>query len=188
MTDESEALRVYGTAEHAEAVTRGRHPGIRDGLQWLTYAHLPEPLRKFSEPFYDAAVDIIRRVETDSPELTTALNRLIEAKDSAMRAGIRHDTGRAGSVPRPQEVVDPPLLTEGARVPEGAAEILAEKFHETYERLAPEYGYRTREASAKPWAEVPENNKALMVAVASELLSRVSVTATTIHHYDDPEA
>jgi hypothetical protein len=112
MTDESEALHVYGTAEHAEATTRGRHPGVRDGLQWLTYAHLPEPLRRFSEPFYDAAVDIIRRIETDSPELTTALNGLIAAKDSAMRAGIRHTTGRAGSVPRPQEVVKPPSLED----------------------------------------------------------------------------
>lgn len=50
------------------------------------------------------------------------------------------------------------------------AESLAEKFHETYERLAPDFGYRTREASAKPWAEVPADNKALMVAVAAEIL------------------
>lgn len=52
-----------------------------------------------------------------------------------------------------------------------AAEALARRFHETYERLAPSFGYETRKASAVPWAEVPENNKALMVAVCAELLT-----------------
>jgi hypothetical protein len=51
------------------------------------------------------------------------------------------------------------------------AEALARRFHETYERLAPEHGYETRKASAVPWEDVPEPNRALMVAVASELLS-----------------
>lgn len=101
---------VYGSREHAEAVTDGRHPGIRDGLQWLTYGHLPAPLQVYSSIFYSAAVNLIGACTTDSPELTTAVNGLIAAKDSAVRAGIRHDTGRAGSVPRPQVVVDPPKL------------------------------------------------------------------------------
>lgn len=52
------------------------------------------------------------------------------------------------------------------------AEDVAREFHETYERLAPDHGYRTREASAKPWAAVPEGNKGLMVAVAQELIDR----------------
>lgn len=103
---------ILGTREHAEAATTGRHPGIRDGMQWLTYAHLPEQLRRFSEPFYVAAYDLLIEVRTDSPELITAINKLIEAKDSAMRAGIRAEQGRAGSVPRPQEVVLPPKLAE----------------------------------------------------------------------------
>ena len=49
------------------------------------------------------------------------------------------------------------------------AEALAQRFHETYERLAPSFGYETREASAKPWGDVPEQNRALMVAVCQEL-------------------
>lgn len=53
------------------------------------------------------------------------------------------------------------------------AEELAQFFHETYERLAPSFGYKTREASAKPWAEVPEQNKRLMVAVCDEVLDRL---------------
>lgn len=101
---------VLGTREHAEAVTEGRHPGVRDALQWLTFSHLPEVLRRFSRPFYQTAVELIVEISTDSPELTTALNGLISAKDSAVRAGIKHDTGRAGSVPRPQKVANPPLF------------------------------------------------------------------------------
>ncbi len=48
--------------------------------------------------------------------------------------------------------------------------VLAQLFHETYERLAPEYGYRTREASAKPWHEVPQQNRELMIATCAEVL------------------
>lgn len=50
------------------------------------------------------------------------------------------------------------------------AEQLAQFFHDTYERLAPSFGYRTREASAKPWSEVPELNRLLMIAVAGQVL------------------
>jgi hypothetical protein len=85
---------------------------VRDALQWLTFDHLPEKLQLFSAPFYGAAVEAIQRIVTDSPELTTALNKLVEAKDSAVRAGIKYDTGRAGSVPRPQAVVNPPRFQE----------------------------------------------------------------------------
>lgn len=102
----------FGSTEHAQAVTTGRHPGTRDALQWLTFDHLPDQLQKFSEIFYEAAVALIVRIETDSPELTTALNSLIKAKDSAVRAGIRHMTGRAGSVARPKEIVNPPQVTD----------------------------------------------------------------------------
>jgi len=52
-----------------------------------------------------------------------------------------------------------------------APEDLAAYFHTTYERLAPDYGYKTREASAKPWSDLPAQNKALMIAVAGEVLA-----------------
>lgn len=45
---------------------------------------------------------------------------------------------------------------------------IAKAFHDTYERLAPEHGYETPEASA--WEEVPENNRNLMIAVVEVLL------------------
>jgi len=48
---------------------------------------------------------------------------------------------------------------------------VAESFHAHYERLAPDYGYRTREESAVPWASVPLLNKRLMVATVTEALA-----------------
>lgn len=51
-----------------------------------------------------------------------------------------------------------------------AAERLAKRFHDAYERLAPEHGYETRKESAKLWDEVPEQNRSLMIAVCQELI------------------
>jgi hypothetical protein len=47
------------------------------------------------------------------------------------------------------------------------SEQLAKLFHETYERLAPTFGYETRKGSAVPWDQVPARNKRLMIAVAN---------------------
>lgn len=52
------------------------------------------------------------------------------------------------------------------------ADEVARFFHETYERLAPEFSYKTRKASAVAWEDVPENNKELMVAVARRVIDR----------------
>lgn len=104
---------VLGTREHAAMITDGRFLAIKDALQWLTFAHLPEALQNYSRPFYVAAVELVQSIR-DSPDLVQALLRLIDAKDWAVRAGIRSDTGRAGSVPRPREIVKPPMF-EGER-------------------------------------------------------------------------
>jgi hypothetical protein len=47
---------------------------------------------------------------------------------------------------------------------------IARAFHETYELLAPEFGYSTREATRVAWEDVPVNNKALMRATIGALL------------------
>jgi hypothetical protein len=54
------------------------------------------------------------------------------------------------------------------------AEQLAQLFHETYERLAPDHGYRTREESAKPWDDVPAGNRRLMIATCAEVLDALA--------------
>jgi hypothetical protein len=51
-----------------------------------------------------------------------------------------------------------------------AAVDLARLFHEEYERLAPNFGYSTREASAVPWDDVPDANRDLMVATAAAVI------------------
>jgi hypothetical protein len=47
---------------------------------------------------------------------------------------------------------------------------MARAFHEAYEKLAPRFGYKTREESAVPWNELPEANRELMIATASLVL------------------
>lgn len=60
------------------------------------------------------------------------------------------------------------------------AEPIAQAFHEAYERLAPRYGYKTREATAVPWDDVPLDNKNLMRAVVNELIDhRIVVPYST---------
>ena len=54
--------------------------------------------------------------------------------------------------------------------PENRAEILAMRFHNTYERLAPAFGYKTRKETGVPWSEVPTSNKQLMIAVCATIL------------------
>jgi hypothetical protein len=68
---------------------------------------------------------------------------------------------------------------DGSAVQPSAALSLAQQFHEVYERLAPQFGYETRKASAKPWADVPENNRKLMEAVCAEILAAHSGSLPT---------
>lgn len=48
--------------------------------------------------------------------------------------------------------------------------LLARRFHEVYEELAPVFGYETRAESAVPWDDVPRANRQLMIAVCAVLL------------------
>lgn len=50
------------------------------------------------------------------------------------------------------------------------AEPITRAFHNHYERLAPQFGYKTREASAVAWEDVPAENKGLMRATVGSLL------------------
>lgn len=85
-----------------------------------------------------------------------AESALLSPRQSTVRAMQRSMTRMAG------------------REVEWTPENLARAFHETYERLAPEHGYKTREASAVPWRDVPSANKKLMIHVSTELLRGVA--------------
>lgn len=67
-----------------------------------------------------------------------------------------------------------------------ASEDLARSFHATYERLAPEFGYTTRQDSAVPWEEVPDPNRKLMIAVAGTML-RNGYTRTWVENRESDE-
>ncbi len=66
------------------------HPATQALLQFFEYAHLPEPLQKISRPFYELAHDLAWRagLGLEGAELTTALRKLLESKDCAVRAGL----------------------------------------------------------------------------------------------------
>jgi hypothetical protein len=76
-----------GTRAYMESAAAGRHPGTVALLRYFTYAHLPENLRVVSGPFAQLAVKLVEALP-DSAELTTALRKLLEAKDCAVRAQV----------------------------------------------------------------------------------------------------
>lgn len=69
------------------------HPSTDAILQFFDYEHLPEALREVSQPFYMLAHCLIspaadRGFALEGPEATTALRKLLEAKDCAVRAAL----------------------------------------------------------------------------------------------------
>jgi len=72
-------------------------------------------------------------------------------------------------------------------------EELARLYHRSYEDLAPEFNYKTKNESKKPWEEVPENNRQLMIAAARRVLRqmeaqrRVIDCASECHLMDEHE-
>lgn len=64
-----------------------RNPGTLKLLKYFSFAHLPLALQPFSSPFSELAYGLVK-VLPDSAELTTALRKLLEAKDCAVRAAM----------------------------------------------------------------------------------------------------
>lgn len=104
----------------------------------------------------------------DAAERARVLEEILERSETGHVTFTRRD----GSEMHPDWCRE--CRVDAARVDAGLPtdpEAVARQFHETYERLAPAHGYATREASAKPWEQVPEQNRGLMIAVAAELLA-----------------
>lgn len=59
------------------------------------------------------------------------------------------------------------------------AEGIAVAFHATYEELAPGFDYATRKGSARPWNDVPEQNRQLMTATVRALLTTGAIRPPT---------
>jgi ferritin-like protein len=63
---------------------------VDTALQFFSYAHLPEPLQGISKPYHDLAHLMVSMLPRN-PERTKMLNKLLEAKDCAVRAHIFKD-------------------------------------------------------------------------------------------------
>lgn len=59
-------------------------------LQFFAFSHLPQHLQEISKPFADLANRIVNELPRN-PERTTALRKLLEAKDCAVRARLFQD-------------------------------------------------------------------------------------------------
>jgi len=59
-------------------------------LKWFTFDHLREDLKPISKSFANLAYEVAGSVP-ESAEKTTALRKLLEAKDCAVRAVLEHN-------------------------------------------------------------------------------------------------
>ena len=57
-------------------------------IQFFSYEHLPKPLQKVSKPFHDLVNSPMVQDLPNSPEKTTMIRKLLEAKDCAVRSLI----------------------------------------------------------------------------------------------------
>lgn len=51
---------------------------------------------------------------------------------------------------------------------------LAELFHETYERLAPAFGWKTKKGCNVKFADLPQRNKVLMITTCQTVLTKLN--------------
>lgn len=67
-----------------------RHPAVREIMRWFSYDHLQGPAYGVSMTCASLAKALVTELP-DSPELTTGLRKLLEAKDCFVRASIDND-------------------------------------------------------------------------------------------------
>ena len=75
----------------AKADSKTIHPAQAQLLAYFDYGHLPPHLAGVARIFHDAAhetVDAVGQSPTGGAEATTALRKLLEAKDCAVRAAL----------------------------------------------------------------------------------------------------
>jgi hypothetical protein len=70
-----------------------RHPSTQNIVKWFAYGHLGEPMRTISA-YCSVLKDQMLRELPDSPELTTGLRKLLEAKDCFVRAALDLHEGK----------------------------------------------------------------------------------------------
>ena len=81
------ALAASAARRIAEALAR------EPLLRWFSYSHLPEALQRFSKPFSDLA-HLLCDILPANPQRTIMLNKLVEAKDCAVRSNLQGEMAR----------------------------------------------------------------------------------------------
>ena len=79
-------MALEPTNELAELGNRC-HPQVQAILPYFGYEHLQRRQAEVAKIFHDAARDLLIE-NLSGPELTTALRKLLEAKDAAVRASL----------------------------------------------------------------------------------------------------
>jgi hypothetical protein len=72
--------------EHAVRA-EDRHPATQEKARWFDFDHLPSDQRQVSVEFARMAQTLIARL-LDGPQLTIALQKLLDSKDAAVRQAI----------------------------------------------------------------------------------------------------
>lgn len=129
-----------------------------DAVLDLVYESFPGPRGQMTHRGHDARTGV--RDELGGYDASCPLCR-VAGSDPEIAVAARERVFRVA--------IEAAVGTTATRMP--SSEDVAQQFHTYYERLAPDFGYKTREASAKPWADVPEANRRLMIAVADEVLA-----------------
>ena len=66
-------------------------------------------------------------------------------------------------------------------------EQLAELFHETYERLAPAFGWKTKKGCHCKFSELPQRNRALMIATCQTVLNALQNSGAVAEQHTTPQ-
>lgn len=91
----------YGSRAYFETLAAGRNPAVAGLLRHFGWTHLADSLRDVSAALGVTAMRVAELLP-DSPELTVALRKLIEAKDCAVRAAVDAKFGAATVPGRPE--------------------------------------------------------------------------------------
>jgi hypothetical protein len=98
------------------------HPAIAAILKWFEHGHLPPRLQAVSSPFRDLAHHL-DDLGLDGPEFTTALRKLLEAKDCAVRAELDRTGDRVVPADAPAVHINPQVLTGGTELRVGTLHV-----------------------------------------------------------------
>ena len=73
--------------ESINQTTPEPHPSVKAILRFFRFEHLPEEQQELSAKFAELAAEIAL-LNVRDPETTTAIRKLLEAKDAAVRASL----------------------------------------------------------------------------------------------------